>query len=107
MVARNNKKPKITKDSPQRSLLKALSWRFLATLTTMIIIYYVSGSLDWALVGGAFDVVVKLILYYLHERLWTNIQWGKSWKRRAWKRHYRKMHKIQAKKKQKDEKLIL
>jgi uncharacterized membrane protein len=37
--------------------------------------------------------VAKLILYYLHERLWTNIQWGKSWRRRAWRRKYRQMHK--------------
>ena len=82
----------ITKDSPQRSILKAVSWRVVATTTTMIIIYAVSGSLDWAIVGGAFDIVLKLILYYLHERAWTNIQWGKSWRRRAWKNLYRKMH---------------
>lgn len=94
MIAKK-KKIKITKDSPQRSILKALSWRVIATLTTMIIIYAVSGSLDWALMGGAFDVVLKLMLYYLHERLWTNIQWGKSWRKRAWKSLYRKMHRKQ------------
>ena len=82
----------VTKDSPQRSILKAISWRVVATTTTMIIIYAVSGSLDWALVGGAFDIVLKLLLYYFHERLWTNIQWGKSWRRRAWKNLYNKMH---------------
>ena len=87
------KKNKITKDSPERSIMKALSWRVVATATTMAIIYYVSGSLDWALVGGAFDIILKLILYYLHERAWTNVQWGKSWRRRAWKRKYRQMHK--------------
>lgn len=84
---------KITKDSPGRSILKAISWRVVATATTMAIIYYVSGSLDWALVGGGLDIVLKLLLYYLHERLWTNIQWGKSWRRRAWRRKYRQMHK--------------
>lgn len=104
-MAVSRKSKKITKDTPQRSLLKAISWRVLATLTTMIITYFATGSLDWALMVGAFDVVIKLILYYFHERLWTNIQWGKSWKRRAWKRHYRKMHKIQAKKEQENEKI--
>ena len=92
------RKKKITKDSPQRSILKAVSWRILATLTTMMIIYAVSGSVDWALKGGAADVIIKLLLYYGHERLWTNIQWGKSWRRRAWRRHYRKMHEMQEKK---------
>jgi uncharacterized membrane protein len=99
MTARRKSKANV-KDSPQRSILKALSWRMVATATTMIIIYYVSGSLDWALIGGAFDIILKLVLYYLHERLWTNIQWGKSWRRRAWRRHYRKMHKLQAKRQQ-------
>ena len=57
MVSR--KKPiKITKDSPQRSLLKAISWRVIATATTMVIIYLVTGNLDWAFVGGAVDVVI-------------------------------------------------
>jgi uncharacterized membrane protein len=107
MATKRKTELKITKDSPQRSLLKALSWRVLATITTMIIIYFVSGSLDWALVGGAFDVVIKLLLYYLHERLWTNIQWGKTWKRRAWKRHYRKMHRKQDKEKQKNDKALV
>jgi len=39
------------------------------------------------------DIIAKLILYYFHERLWTNVAWGKYWKRQAWKRKYRKMHK--------------
>lgn len=106
-MAKSTKNPKITKDSPQRSVLKALSWRILATLTTMTITYFATGSLDWALVIGAFDVIIKLVLYYLHERLWTNIQWGKTWKRRAWRRYYRKMHRIEARKEQKNEKLIV
>jgi len=105
-MAKLTKKPSITKDSPQRSILKALSWRILATITTMSITWIATGSLDWALVVGAFDVVIKLILYYLHERLWTNIQWGKTWRRRAWKRHYRKMHRKQEKENLKNAKTI-
>ena len=96
-ILKRQKTRKKTKDSPQRSILKTISWRVLATTATMIIIYVISGSLDWAIMGGIFDVVVKLVLYYAHERLWTNIEWGKSWRRRAWRRHYRKMHKMQVK----------
>ena len=100
-------KNKITKDSPQRSVLKALSWRLIASGSTFIISFVVfTQATETAykeilgavsLITGV-DIVAKLVLYYLHERLWTNIQWGKSWKRRAWRRHYRKMHKIQDKK---------
>lgn len=89
----------INKESPQRSILKAISWRIIATSATMLIIYQVSGSLDWALIGGVFDIILKLVLYYLHERLWINIKWGKVWKQRAWRRKYNKMRAIRDKNK--------
>lgn len=93
---------KVTKDSPQRSVLKAISWRFIASGSTFIIsftvFYQATESAFREILGAvslitAVDIVAKLILYYFHERLWTNIQWGKSWRRRAWRRKYRKMHK--------------
>ena len=45
---------------------------------------------------GMVDIIAKLVLYYLHERLWTNVAWGKYWKSRVWRRRYRKMHKKQS-----------
>jgi uncharacterized membrane protein len=92
---------KISKDSPQRSVLKALSWRLIASGSTFIISFTIftqtTETAFGEIIGAvslitAVDIVAKLILYYLHERLWTNIQWGKSWRRRAWKQLYRKMH---------------
>ncbi|MCB2208475.1 MAG: DUF2061 domain-containing protein [Bacteroidetes bacterium] len=90
------------KDSPTRSILKAFSWRFIASGATFIITFvifrqYTTKSyteiLETASIVTIFDIVAKLILYYLHERLWTNVSWGKYWKRQAWKRRYRKLHK--------------
>jgi hypothetical protein len=95
------------KDSPGRSLAKAISWRIIASLTTFLITFiifrrYTDKTLDetletsfWVLF---FDVILKIIIYYFHERMWTNIVWGKYWKRdywkqRAWKKLYRNMHK--------------
>ncbi len=97
MVTRNRFK----KDSPTRSILKAISWRLIASGATFIISFLVfrqstnktdSQVLQYATAIASVDVVVKLILYYFHERLWTNIYWGKYWSRRAWRRKYRKMH---------------
>lgn len=90
------------KDSPTRSILKAISWRFIASGATFIISFVVfrhstdktdTQVLQYATAIASVDVVVKLVLYYLHERLWTNIDWGKYWTRRAWRRKYRNMHK--------------
>ncbi len=89
------------KDSPTRSILKALSWRLIASAATFVISYVVvrqssdktdAEVLQFATAIASVDVVAKLILYYLHERLWTNIYWGKYWSKKAWKRRYRKMH---------------
>lgn len=103
-MARGKKEDKVTKDSPQRSILKALSWRLVASGSTFIISFTIFTQTTETAFGeilGAVslitgvDIVAKLVLYYLHERLWTNIQWGKSWRRRAWRNLYRKMHKNQ------------
>ena len=90
------------KDSPTRSILKAISWRLIASGATFIISFVIfhqyteksySEIFETASIITSVDVVAKLILYYLHERLWTNVAWGKYWRRQVWKRKYRKLHK--------------
>lgn len=109
--SRQNHDVTLVKDSPGRSLAKAISWRLLASLTTFLITFiifrrYSDKTFDetletsfWVLF---FDVIIKIVIYYFHERLWTNISWGKYWKRkywkqRAWKKLYRRMHDQQGK----------
>jgi uncharacterized membrane protein len=58
------------KESHLRSLLKALSWRILATLTTALIAYFVTGAIDVAIMIGGIEFVLKFLIYYLHERAW-------------------------------------
>jgi uncharacterized membrane protein len=96
-----------TKDSPGRSLAKAISWRLIASLTTFLITFVIfrqriSGPYKEILEASGlvlvFDVLIKIVIYYFHERLWTNITWGKFWKQEfwkqnAWRRMYRKKHK--------------
>lgn len=93
----------IPKDSPSRSILKAISWRLIASGTTFIIsftIFYQATESALRDVLGAvslitsIDIVSKIVLYYLHERLWTNILWGKYWKRQAARKRYRKIQRF-------------
>ena len=97
-----NKYPEIEKDSPYRSLFKAISWRFIASGSTFIISFTIfTQATETAfkdILGAvslitAIDIFSKLILYYFHERLWANIVWGKYWRRRAIKRKIRKRKK--------------
>ena len=60
-------------DKPVKSALKAISWRVIGTLDTMIISYFITGKITLALSIGSVEVVTKTILYYFHERLWAHI----------------------------------
>ena len=66
----------IDKESRLRSVLKASSWRVLATLTTISIAYLVTGRIDDALKIGGAEVVAKLAIYYFHERAWARVPLG-------------------------------
>ena len=97
---------KINKDNPWRSVSKAISWRILASGATFLISFLIfkqytdkpdNEILETASVITSVDVVAKLILYYLHERVWTNITWGKYWERRARRKHIKKMRKASQK----------
>jgi len=97
---------KVDKDNPWRSLMKAISWRILASGATFLISFLIfkqytdksdNEILQTASVITSVDIVAKLILYYLHERLWTNIKWGKYWEKRAQRRYIRKLRKANQK----------
>lgn len=64
------------KESRMRSILKGLTWRILATTTTGIIAYYVTGSIKPALAIGGVEFVTKFFIYYLHERAWQVVPRG-------------------------------
>ncbi|MHB1947706.1 MAG: DUF2061 domain-containing protein [Gammaproteobacteria bacterium] len=64
------------KESHLRSIMKAFSWRVFATLTTMVITYFITGEISFAIYVGLFEFVSKIVLYYFHERLWGIIPFG-------------------------------
>lgn len=63
-------------EGPKRSLAKTLTWRALATSTTITIVYLMTGQLALSITAGGIEVVAKMILYFLHERAWNKITWG-------------------------------
>ena len=72
----SNNEPKPEKESHLRSLMKAMSWRILATLTTILIAYFITGQIDIALMIGSIEFVLKFLIYYLHERAWQLVPRG-------------------------------
>lgn len=60
-----------------RSILKGISWRFFGTIDTILISWIFSGNPLSALKIGSTEVLTKIMLFYLHERVWTAIRWGR------------------------------
>jgi uncharacterized membrane protein len=61
------------KDSNTKSLLKSISWRIVGTIDTIVISYIITGQLVMAVSIGSVEVVTKILLYYVHERVWENV----------------------------------
>lgn len=66
------------KDTNIRSIVKGISWRVVATTTTIAIVYVFFHRLDLAIAAGILETVLKIILYWFHERIWLKIKWGRK-----------------------------
>ena len=65
------------RDTHSRSLVKAVSWRATATLITGGIVWAITGELAFAAVIGLADAAIKIGIYYLHERAWDGLSFGR------------------------------
>ena len=65
-------------ESHRRSLLKAVTWRAMGTLATAAIAFFITGTVEFAVKIGAADLFFKMFAYYVHERLWIYIPWGRE-----------------------------
>jgi uncharacterized membrane protein len=63
-------------ESNKRHVFKTFSWRFIGTLDTIILSWVISGNPFTGLKIGGAEVGTKMILYYLHEKLWYRINFG-------------------------------
>ena len=59
-----------------RSFMKAVSWRTVGTIDTFIISFFITGKVSLAGSIAAVEVVTKIMIYYLHERVWAAVPWG-------------------------------
>ncbi len=67
-----------TSEKPLRSIMKALSWRVIGTIDTLVVSYILTGEVVLAVSIASIDFLTKLVLYFFHERIWNSIKWGKQ-----------------------------
>lgn len=65
-------------ESHRRSIAKALSWRTIATLITTLLVYLFTGEAEFAATVGLSDTLIKLAIYFAHERLWNRLPYGRQ-----------------------------
>ncbi|MGY5351633.1 DUF2061 domain-containing protein [Wenyingzhuangia sp. IMCC45533] len=65
-------------ETPIRSVVKAVSWRVVGTVDTLIVSWFVVQDAKTASAIASIDFVTKMILYFFHERAWNAIKWGKK-----------------------------
>jgi uncharacterized membrane protein len=63
-------------ESNKRHLLKTFSWRFFGTIDTVLFGWLITGNPLIGLKIGLFETLSKMILYFLHEKLWYKINYG-------------------------------
>lgn len=66
-----------SRDAHRRSIAKAVTWRLTGSIDTFVISWIITGNPVIAGTISAIEVVTKIALYYLHERVWLKISWGR------------------------------
>lgn len=67
---------KSPRETRLRSLLKGLSWRIIASVTTIVIAYTITKDTAIAIEIGGIEAIAKLVFYYMHERAWQILPRG-------------------------------
>ncbi|MBS1855580.1 MAG: DUF2061 domain-containing protein [Acidobacteria bacterium] len=65
-------------ESQSRSIAKAVSYRILGSATTALIVYVLTGKATLSMGAGAADIVLKIGAYFVHERIWDRINYGRE-----------------------------
>jgi adenylylsulfate kinase len=64
-------------ETNSRSIAKAVSYRVLGSASTAGIVFLMSHRVNLSLGVGLLDGVVKIAMYFLHERIWNYIDFGR------------------------------
>ena len=64
-------------DTARRSVVKTLSWRLTGSSATFLIAWLIAGNFAMASTIAIIQLVANTVLYFVHERLWNQVRWGR------------------------------
>lgn len=70
--------PSHSREAHSRSFAKAVSWRCTGSVDTFVLSWLITGSIKFAGGIAATELITKIVLYYLHERVWALVPWGRT-----------------------------
>ena len=70
----------VSVEKPVRSLLKAVSWRIVATLATTLLVFIFTKDFVISVGVGGSEFLLKIFIYYVHERIWNLFNFGREQK---------------------------
>jgi uncharacterized membrane protein len=65
-------------DTSRRSLVKTITWRATGSGATFLISYAIAGNFAIAGTIAVIQLVSNTVLYFVHERVWNKIKWGRQ-----------------------------
>ena len=60
----------------RRHLAKSLTYRIFGSVSNAMLVWFISGDIKVGLLCGPADFVLKIVLFYVHERIWHRTKWG-------------------------------
>ena len=80
-LATSDEKNRVTRDRPIKSIVKAITWRVIASATTFglaMLFFHSDPDAAQKATGIALaESVIKMVLYFFHERAWAQLRWGR------------------------------
>lgn len=80
-IAVSEEKTKVTRDRPIKSIVKAITWRVIASATTFglaMLFFHSDPDAAQKATGIALaESAIKMVLYFIHERAWAQLRWGR------------------------------
>ena len=64
-------------DTQKRTITKTLLWVLIANITTMLVVFAMTGDIVVGASAALVGMVIKLFMYYFYERYWSTVEWGR------------------------------
>lgn len=64
------------RETLKRTTTKTVSWRTIASLDTILLAWFYTGNVGTALSIGGLEIFSKMLLYFIHERVWARLPFG-------------------------------